>query len=98
MRRPDIGSLARSTGMNSSKCSPETAHATATGSRPGARHMKTAPGCAKRQQPTHRSVGNVPAPKRPELKEIVMATPNTPLWEVFIRSRNGLAHKHVGSL
>ena len=21
-----------------------------------------------------------------------------PLWEVFIRSRNGLAHKHVGSL
>src|SRR3974390_1498331 len=28
----------------------------------------------------------------------LMATPNTPLWEVFIRSRNGLAHKHVGSL
>ena len=27
-----------------------------------------------------------------------MATPNTPLWEVFIRSRNGLARKHVGSL
>ncbi len=27
-----------------------------------------------------------------------MATPDTPLWEVFIRSRNGLAHKHVGSL
>lgn len=22
----------------------------------------------------------------------------TPLWEVFIRPRNGLAHKHVGSL
>ena len=22
----------------------------------------------------------------------------TPLWEVFIRSRNGLSHKHVGSL
>ena len=21
-----------------------------------------------------------------------------PLWEVFIRSRNGMAHKHVGSL
>ena len=31
-------------------------------------------------------------------REIAMATPNTPLWEVFIRSRNGLAHKHVGSL
>ena len=27
-----------------------------------------------------------------------MTTPNTQLWEVFIRSRNGLAHKHVGSL
>jgi len=27
-----------------------------------------------------------------------MTTPNVPLWEVFIRSRNGLAHKHVGSL
>ncbi|WP_425092982.1 1,2-phenylacetyl-CoA epoxidase subunit PaaB [Tropicimonas sp. S265A] len=23
---------------------------------------------------------------------------DTPLWEVFIRPRNGLAHKHVGSL
>ncbi len=23
---------------------------------------------------------------------------NWPLWEVFIRSRNGLAHRHVGSL
>ncbi len=33
-----------------------------------------------------------------EVREITMATPNTPLWEVFIRSRNGLAHKHVGSL
>ena len=27
-----------------------------------------------------------------------MATPNTPLWEVFIRSRSGLAHKHCGSV
>ncbi len=26
------------------------------------------------------------------------ATPDTALWEVFIRSRNGLAHKHVGCL
>ncbi len=25
-------------------------------------------------------------------------TANMPLWEVFIRSRNGLSHKHVGSL
>jgi ring-1,2-phenylacetyl-CoA epoxidase subunit PaaB len=27
-----------------------------------------------------------------------MAGQTMPLWEVFIRSRNGLAHKHVGSL
>ena len=27
-----------------------------------------------------------------------MSELNFPLWEVFIRSRNGLAHKHVGSL
>jgi ring-1,2-phenylacetyl-CoA epoxidase subunit PaaB len=25
-------------------------------------------------------------------------TANTPLWEVFIRARNGLSHKHAGSL
>ncbi|MEL6342142.1 MAG: 1,2-phenylacetyl-CoA epoxidase subunit PaaB [Myxococcota bacterium] len=24
--------------------------------------------------------------------------PHTPLWEVFIRPRNGLDHKHVGSV
>ncbi|MGB3272314.1 MAG: 1,2-phenylacetyl-CoA epoxidase subunit PaaB [Xanthobacteraceae bacterium] len=27
-----------------------------------------------------------------------MTDTTIPLWEVFIRSRNGLAHKHVGSL
>ena len=27
-----------------------------------------------------------------------MSTPDTMLWEVFIRSRNGLAHRHAGSL
>ena len=27
-----------------------------------------------------------------------MAEPASPLWEVFIRPRNGLAHRHVGSL
>jgi ring-1,2-phenylacetyl-CoA epoxidase subunit PaaB len=26
------------------------------------------------------------------------ATPTVPIWEVFIRSRNGLSHRHVGSL
>lgn len=27
-----------------------------------------------------------------------MSEPATPLWEVFIRPRNGLAHRHVGSV
>ena len=27
-----------------------------------------------------------------------MTDKTMPLWEVFIRARNGLAHKHVGSL
>ena len=27
-----------------------------------------------------------------------MPTPNTPLWEVFIRGQHGLNHRHVGSL
>jgi len=27
-----------------------------------------------------------------------MTEAKTPLWEVFIRSRNGLAHKHAGSV
>lgn len=27
-----------------------------------------------------------------------MTTPNTPLWEVFVRARNGVSHKHFGSV
>ena len=27
-----------------------------------------------------------------------MTETTTPLWEVFIRSRNGMAHRHVGSV
>jgi phenylacetate-CoA oxygenase PaaH subunit len=27
-----------------------------------------------------------------------MSNKNWPLWEVFIRSKNGLSHKHVGSI
>jgi ring-1,2-phenylacetyl-CoA epoxidase subunit PaaB len=27
-----------------------------------------------------------------------MSEPPVPLWEVFIRPRNGLAHRHVGSV
>src|SRR5215218_8094807 len=71
--------------------------ATATVWRRGARRMTTAPGCARRRRPMPRSAGS-DRRCRPQSRRPVMATPNTPLWEVFIRSRNGLAHKHVGSL
>ena len=42
-----------------------------------------------------RSAGRGGIPQ--ERRELVTER-NIPLWEVFIRSRNGLAHKHVGSL
>ena len=29
---------------------------------------------------------------------MIMTEANMPLWEVFIRSRNGLAHQHAGSI
>lgn len=32
------------------------------------------------------------------LKSKIMATKNWPLWEVFVRSKNGLEHRHFGSL
>src|SRR6516164_8091637 len=99
MQRPGIGNIARSTGKNSGKSWPVTAHAIAIEWRRGARLMKRAPGCARQQPPMRRSADN--APRRALhscTREVTMATPNTPLWEVFIRSRNGLAHKHVGSL
>src|ERR1700722_1433508 len=95
--QPAIGNTARSTGTNSIKCSPATVHATASGWRRGARRMTTAPGCARLPQPMPKSAGSAPNCERPS-REVIMATPNMPLWEVFIRSRNGLAHKHVGSL
>jgi ring-1,2-phenylacetyl-CoA epoxidase subunit PaaB len=36
-------------------------------------------------------------PARPPEGETVMSR-DWPLWEVFIRSRGGLSHKHVGSV
>src|SRR4030081_3435773 len=61
--------------------------------------MTRAPGCVKQPRPMPQNAGAARRRhKRQKFREVIMATPNTPLWEVFIRSRNGLAHKHVGSL
>src|SRR3954447_17860519 len=95
--RTGTGVTARSTGQNSSKCSPATDRATVTGWLRAARRMTRAPGCARPQLAMPQSARSVELHKL-QSREITMATPNTPLWEVFIRSRNGLAHKHVGSL
>ena len=60
------------------------------------RRTTTAPGCARRplahaaKQRGHAAAG-VARSERDDRTEL-------PLWEVFVRSRNGLAHKHVGSL
>ena len=31
-------------------------------------------------------------------QNIIMSTENIDVWEVFIQSKNGLAHKHVGNI
>src|ERR1700688_356037 len=57
--------------------------------------MKTASGYAKQLLRTRRKKNIQPMPPYME------ATPhseNWPLWEVFIRARQGLDHKHAGSL
>src|ERR687895_1274 len=54
--------------------------------------MRQAPGCARRPRPMRPS--GRPGSARPR----EMTDADLALWEVFIRSRNGLAHKHVGSL
>src|SRR4051794_37010460 len=92
--RKGTGNTARSTGKSSIRCWPATAPAIAIGWPRGARRMTTARGCARLRLPMPRSARA--ARLRPE--EIAMTTQTIPLWEVFIRSRNGLAHKHVGSL
>jgi len=39
-----------------------------------------------------------PENKKQSHKIIIMSNHDWPLWEIFIRSKNGLDHKHAGSL
>src|SRR5450432_425638 len=100
MKRRAPGNTARSTGKSSTRCSPAMVRVTATVWRRGARRMTKARGCARQHLPTPRNARAERQRLKPqqEFREVMMATQNIPLWEVFIRSRNGLAHKHVGSL
>lgn len=47
--------------------------------------------------PEDKGGGETPAVKR-EIKTSDTAAAEWPLWEVFIRSKQGLDHKHAGSL
>src|SRR5215468_7592616 len=61
--------------------------ATASDSKRGARRTRQAAGCGKQRPRT---------PRKPALESTMES--DWPLFEVFIRSRSGLEHKHVGSL
>ena len=67
------------------------------------RRGKTARGCARRRWRTRRSARRA-ARRRPRDRIDARAATRMramnewPLWEIFIRSQHGLAHKHVGSL
>lgn len=41
---------------------------------------------------------NAPGPKDADAAAPARARQDWPLWEVFIRARGGLSHKHVGSV
>ncbi len=42
--------------------------------------------------------GDIPEDKSGTLDESKVSKADLPLWEIFIRSKQGLDHKHVGSL
>ena len=96
--RRDIGTTARSTGTSSTQvlagngpCNRDRMAARRKAHDEGAWVREAALAYAEKRAAAARG-------RRIETREVRMPTPNTPLWEVFIRSRNGLAHKHVGSL
>src|SRR5580698_2270267 len=64
---------------------------------PAATRMPPAPGCARRRSPMRQSIGRQQQP--PDHSGVIMEDKRQwPLYEVFVRARGGLDHKHVGSL
>ena len=55
-----------------------------------------APGCATRRWPTRKQERRLA--HEGSMSEPVIAVDEWPLWEVFVRSKRGLDHKHCGSL
>src|SRR3546814_19439229 len=64
------------------------------------RRITKGAGCATLSPPT-RASGKAARPRHNGNRAMegkAMRHNESPLWEVFIRSQHGLAHKHVGSL
>ncbi len=97
--RRSTTSSARSTGASSRRCSKATGPAIASGWRRAARRTtrgswvrEAAAAHAEKQRPRAASAGERCGGRRYEYRA------TWPLFEVFIRSRAGLEHKHVGSV
>src|SRR5580658_5352543 len=86
MRSGSIMTSGRSIGRNSMASSMAMVRVIKKGWRLGSRRMRMAPGCGRRRWRTLKKRGGV------------MHEKQWPLWEVFIRSKQGLDHKHAGSL
>jgi ring-1,2-phenylacetyl-CoA epoxidase subunit PaaB len=85
---------ARSTGASSTTVLKGNGPCNRSGSRARVKAWETARGCARRRWRTRRKRPRaLSATRRHDADEH-----EWPLWEIFIRSQHGLAHKHVGSL
>jgi len=92
-------STAPSIGPNSTASSQVTAPATKNALPPGTKHGTTALGSAKQRVPMPRNAQHArPHPTQQPPKSKDVEKQHWPLWEIFIRSRQGLSHRHVGSL
>src|SRR5580692_5728409 len=86
MRSGNTMILGRSIGRSSIRSLTAMAPVIRKGWRRGCRPMRTGPGSERRRWRMSKKSGGV------------MHDEQWPLWEVFIRSKQGLDHKHAGSL
>src|SRR5689334_1411556 len=97
MRPPNTTCTGRSTGQSSKTCSRATALAIANGWKRVNARMTKVVGCERRRCRTPKNSALAKRRRREELN-MDQQRKQWPLWEVFIRARSGLEHKHVGSI
>ncbi len=96
-RPPATIASARSTGRSLTRSLTGAASATTNACRPNVTPGKRARGCAKPPWPTPRKTARLR--RKASLRGIeIMSNVYWPLYEVFVRSKQGLSHRHVGSL